>query len=78
MLSGHLPWELARWHSDVSLDASNLTSPPSWKDIQKDKPILVTDLDTPYGKNKSMLNKINARGFDINSGEEGFTPLDKK
>jgi sialic acid synthase SpsE len=48
------------------------------KDIQKDKPILVTDLDTPYGKNKSMLNKINARGFDINSGEEGFTPLDKK
>ena len=48
------------------------------KDIQKDKPILVTDLDTPYGKNKSMLNKINSRGFDINSGEEGFTPLDKK
>ena len=47
------------------------------KDIQKNKPIMVDQLDTPYGKNERLKEKILLRGFDIDAGEEDFKPEDK-
>tara|TARA_Y100000389_G_scaffold43352_1_gene37999 strand:- start:2271 stop:3404 length:1134 start_codon:yes stop_codon:yes gene_type:complete len=47
------------------------------KDIQKNKPIMVDQLDTPYGKNERLKEKILLRGFDIDVGEEDFKPKDK-
>ena len=47
------------------------------KDIQKNKPIMVDQLDTPYGKNERLKEKILLRGFDIDAGEEDFKPKDK-
>ena len=48
------------------------------KDIDKNKPLMVDQLDTPYGSNKKMKEKILTRGFDIETGEEGFIPKSKK
>ena len=48
------------------------------KDIDKNKPLMVDQLDTPYGSNKNMKEKILTRGFDIETGEEGFIPKSKK
>jgi len=42
--------------------------------IKKNKPIMVHQLDTPYGKNERMREKILLRGFDVEKGEEGFVP----
>ena len=42
------------------------------KDMAKNEPIMVDNMDTPYGRNEKMREKILKRGFDINSGEEGF------
>ena len=44
------------------------------KDIKINEPIFVDSMDTPYGRNEKMRDKILSRGFDINSGEEGFKP----
>jgi len=44
------------------------------KDMAKNEPIMVDNMDTPYGRNEKMREKILKRGFDINSGEEGFKP----
>jgi N-acetylneuraminate synthase len=43
--------------------------------IKKNKPIMVHQLDTPYGKNERMREKILLRGFDVEKGEEGFVPI---
>ena len=44
------------------------------KDMGKNEPIMVDNMDTPYGRNKKMREKILKRGFDVDSGEEGFAP----
>ena len=48
------------------------------KNIEKNKPIMVDQLDTPYGSNSKMKEKILSRGFDIKKGEEDFVPKTKK
>jgi len=47
------------------------------KNIEKNRPIIVDQLDTPYGNNSKMKDKILSRGFDIETGEEGFVPNSK-
>jgi sialic acid synthase SpsE len=42
------------------------------EDINLNDPIKIEQIDTPYGKNESMLKKILNRGFDIEKGEESF------
>jgi len=44
------------------------------KEMKANDPILVDNMDTPYGSNKKLREKILVRGFDINLGEEGFKP----
>ena len=48
------------------------------QDININQPITVDSLDTPYGKNDKLKEKIMTRGFDVELGEKGFKPQSKK
>ncbi len=48
------------------------------EDILANQPIMVNSMDTPYARNEKMREKIMSRGFDIDTGEEGFVPKSKK
>ena len=48
------------------------------EDISSNQPIMVDKMDTPYARNEKMREKIMSRGFDVDTGEEGFVPKSKK
>lgn len=48
------------------------------ENISSNQPIMVDKMDTPYAKNAKMREKIMSRGFDVDTGEEGFVPKSKK
>jgi sialic acid synthase SpsE len=43
-------------------------------DISINEPISVDKIDTPYGRNQKMREKILKRGFDVTRGEKDFIP----
>tara|TARA_B100001564_G_C20649881_1_gene676302 strand:+ start:1143 stop:2270 length:1128 start_codon:yes stop_codon:yes gene_type:complete len=48
------------------------------ENISSNQPIMVDKMDTPYARNAKMREKIMSRGFDVDTGEEGFVPKSKK